>query len=196
MKGNALAETRLRVKERFEESFEGKYHHFIWPLQFCQRSFISLKGKCVLITSLCLAHHAWLNFKVRWTKKSSFVRTTTISISFCQLATVAKKQDNLPSLQNNYQFAKGSKFCPVSIFVSLRAESAVGVASSWDSRSKPTGCKNKWHRLKDINQIQILLYRKFMMLIPILWIWIICGLLNFDIKHNEKTKTTFSVCFF
>ena len=141
MKGNALAETRLRVKERFEESFEGKSHHFYWPLQFCQRSFISLKGKCVLITSLCLAHHAWLNFKVRWTKKSSFVRTTTISISFCQLATVAKKQDNLPSLQNNYQFAKGSKFCPVSIFVSLRAESAVGVASGWDSRSKPPAAK-------------------------------------------------------
>ena len=39
------------------------------------------------------------------------------------------------------QFAKGSKFCPVSIFVSLRAESAVGVASGWDSRSKPPAAK-------------------------------------------------------
>ena len=53
-RGNALSWSCLRVKKSFEESFEGKYHHFYWPLQFCQWSFISLKGKCVLITSLFL----------------------------------------------------------------------------------------------------------------------------------------------
>ena len=104
MKGNALAETCLRVKERFEDKSSPI---FLLTTLIWSTKFDLFKRKCVLITSLFLGPHAWLSFKVgsKQAQKSSFARTTKISI-FCQLASVTKNQDNLPSLKNNIQFAK------------------------------------------------------------------------------------------